>query len=138
MRFSRGTLIPVAVVALSLVSADGVAAKCFGDIRMPGYEYVPGGLVVVPLVDGSILTVEEMDEVDPYSIRSREVTCWNPETGKFGGVGVPVVLIRTKDFVESTIAPIEGHLRGLHARVLRDFYRMATTTKGGEDEPLSH
>ena len=138
MRLSRGTLVPVAVVALSLVSAEGAAAKCSSDIRMPGYEYVPGKLAVVPLVDGSIISIEGMDELDPSNIHSVELTCWNPATGEFGRVGVPVVLVLTKVFVESTRAPVEGHLRGLHARVLRDFYRMATTTKGGEDEPFSH
>ena len=138
MRLSSGTLVPVAVVALSLISAQGIAAKCPGQIQMPGYEYVPG-MEVVPLVDGLILTKEDWDRVDPSNIHSVEVTCWNPATGEFGGgVGVAVVLVLTKSFVEATRAAKEGNLRGLNARVLRDFYRMATTTKGGEDEPLSH
>ncbi len=135
MRLSRTDLRPtwlpltLAVVVLSLISAEGVAAKCFPQILMPGYEYASGRAGFVPLVDGSILTVEGADEVDPSNIHSMEVTCWNPETGGFGVVGVPVVLVLTKDFVESTRAPIEGHLRGLHARVLGDFYRMATTSE---------
>ena len=127
MGLSRGTLVPVAVVAFSLVSAEGVAAKCSGEILMPGYEYVSGKLAVVPLVDGSMITTEAMDEVDPSNVHSVDLTCWNPETGEFGRVGIPVVLVLTKSFVEATRAPIEGHLRGLHARVLGDFYRMATT-----------
>ncbi len=78
MRLSRGTLVPVAVVALSLVSAEGVAAKCSGEILMPGYEYVSGKPAFLPLVDGSIITIEGMDEVDPSNIHWIELTCWNP------------------------------------------------------------
>ena len=118
----------LAFVALSLISAEGLAAKCSPQMWMPGYEYGSDRAGFVPLVDGSIITIEGMDNVDPSNIHSMEVTCWNPETGEFGRVGVPVVLILTKVFVETTRAPVQGHLRGLHARVLGDFYRVATTS----------
>ena len=117
-----------AFVALGLVSAEGVAAKCSGEILVPGYGYEVGKPFIVTLVDGSVVPYG-WPEGDPSNIHSMEITCWNPATDEFGGVGVAVVLILTKDFVESTRAPIEGHLRGLHARVLGDFYRMATTPR---------
>ncbi len=127
----RPTWLPLtlAFVALALISAEGLAAKCSGEIWMPGYEYEEGKPFIVTLIDGSILTTDGMDQVDPSNIHSLEITCWNPATGEFGRVGVPVALILTKSFVEATRAPKEGHLRGLHARVLGDFYRMATTSE---------
>ncbi len=116
MRLSRSTLVPVAVVALSLVSAEGVAAKCSSRIQMPGLEFNDA----VVLLDGSIvpdvgtaasggLTLNEFAEA--FDIEWAELTCWNPTTGEFGGVGVPIWSLHTKSFVESTRAPIEGLLR---------------------------
>ena len=109
-------------VALSLVSAEGIAAKCYRTAQMPGFG--PNDAVV--LLDGSIvpnagsvasggLTMDQLG-IEASDIHSMEVTCWNPETGKFEGVGgVPAVRIRTKGLVESTRAPIEGLLRAQEA-----------------------
>ncbi len=54
MRLSHGTLIPVAVVALSLISAEGVAAKCSPQMAWPGL----GRGVPILIVDGSIVVPE--------------------------------------------------------------------------------
>ncbi len=120
MRLSSGTLVPVAVVALSLASAEGVAAKCSSRIQMPGLEFNDA----VVLLDGSIvpdvgtaasggLTLNEFAEA--FDIEWAELTCWNPTTGEFGGVGVPIWSLHTKSFVESTRAPIEALLRAQEA-----------------------
>ncbi len=127
MRFSRGTLVPVAVVALSLISAEGVAAKCSSRIQMPGLEFndavvlVDGAVVPVRMIE-RILTAEGLlrpqgpDDIDPDDIHSMEITCWNPATGEFdSGVGVPVIRIHTKGLVDATRAPIEGLLRAQEA-----------------------
>ena len=116
MRLSRTHLVPVAVVALSLVSAESAAAKCPSRIQMPGVG--PNGAVVV--VDGSAVVSgsEELDGMDPSNIHSIELTCWNPATGEFGGGGgVPIIRIHSKGLVESTRAPIEALLRAQEAYI---------------------
>ncbi len=54
MRLSCGTLVSVAVVALSLGSAEGLAAKCSPQMAWPGLERG----VPVLIVDGSIMVPE--------------------------------------------------------------------------------
>ena len=110
----------LAFVALSLISAEGVAAKCSSRIQMPGLEFNDA----VVLLDGSIvpdvgtaasggLTLDEFAEA--FDIEWAELTCWNPTTGEFGGVGVPIWSLHTKSFVESTRAPVEALLRAQEA-----------------------
>ncbi len=118
MRLSRTTLVAVAVVALSLISAEGVAAKCSPQIAWPGLE--PGAAIV--LVDGSIVMPgsqeanEGLEEIDPESIHLLEIICWNPETGEFQpGGGVSMIAIWTNGFVDSTRAPIDVLLRAQQA-----------------------
>ena len=114
MRLSRGTLAPVAVVALSLISVEGLAAKCFPQLLMPGL----GPSEAVVQVDGSVVLwgTEELDGMDASVIHSVDITCWNPTTGEFGvGGGIPVIVVMTKHFVESTRAPIEALLRAQEA-----------------------
>ncbi len=116
----HSTLVPVAVVGLSLISADGVAAKCSPQIAWPGL----GLNDAVILVDGSVVLsgVEELDEM-ASDVHSIVIKCWNPATGEFqprGGanvisVGAAVISVWTKGFVESTRAPIEGLLRAQEA-----------------------
>ena len=117
-----GLALPVVVVALSLVSAEGIAAKCPSRIQMPGLAFNDA----VVLLDGSIVpnvglvasgefTVEKLG-IEASDIHSIEVTCWNPATGEFGGgVGVPIIRIHTKGLVDATRAPIEGLLRAQQA-----------------------
>ena len=98
----------LAFVALSLVSAEGVAAKC----------NAPGNPAPFVIVDGSVTpspVVEELPEIDPSNIGWIEITCWNPKTGKFGGGGLPVIRIVTKALAESTRAPIEDLLQAQEA-----------------------
>ena len=114
MRLSRGTLIPVAVVALSLVSAEGVAAKCRPQMTWPGV----GPNEAVVQVDGSVVLwgTEELDGMDASEVHSLTIICWNPATGEIGGGGgLPVIVVMTKHFVESTRAPIEALLRAQKA-----------------------
>ena len=42
-------------VALSLISAEGLAAKCSGELLVPGYGYEVGKPFIVTLVDGSVV-----------------------------------------------------------------------------------
>jgi len=122
-----GLTLPIVVVALSLVSAEGVAAKCPSRIQMPGLAFndavvlVDGAVVPVRMIE-RILTAEGLlrpqgpDDIDPDDIHSMEITCWNPATGEFdSGVGVPVIRIHTKGLVDATRAPIEGLLRAQEA-----------------------
>ena len=122
MRLSRGILVPVAVVALSLVSAEGVAAKCYPQGAWPGFE--PGAPVMMQ--DGSIIGAgmgedyEAYKEVagidDPTDVHSVEFYCWNPATGAFQpGIGVDIIAVWTTRFVESMRAPIEVLLRAQEA-----------------------
>ena len=87
---------------------------------MPGLEFNDA----VVLLDGSIvpdvgtaasggLTLDEFAEA--FDIEWAELTCWNPTTGEFGGVGVPIWSLHTKSFVECTRAPIKGLLRAQQA-----------------------
>jgi hypothetical protein len=110
----------LAFLALGLVSAQGVAAKCSNRMQMPGFAFNDS----VVLLDGSIvpnvgtaasggLTLNEFAEA--FDIEWAELTCWNPTTGEFGGVGVPIWSFHTKPFVESTRAPIEALLRAQEA-----------------------
>ena len=112
--------LPLVVMALSLVAAEGVAAKCPNRMQMPGLAFNDA----VVLLDGSIvpdvgtaasggLTLNEFAEA--FDIEWAELTCWNPTTGEFGGVGVPIWSLHTKSFVESTRAPIEALLRAQEA-----------------------
>ena len=120
MRLSRGTLVPVAVVALSLISAEGVAAKCSREIQMPGFE--PGEPVV--FLDGLFVPngfnvpgeSSALDEVDPDDVLTLRIACWNPATGEVEiSVGVPVILVWTKSVMESTRTPIRDLLRAQQA-----------------------
>ena len=112
----RPTWLPLtlAFLALSLISAEGAAAKCFPQMAWPGLER---GEPVV-LVDGSIGGTgmlegsEALEELDPTSIHSIDIICWNPATGEFQpGGGLNVISISTNRLVESTKAPIEVLLR---------------------------
>jgi hypothetical protein len=114
----RPTWLPLslAFVALTLVFAEGAAAKCTPGATWPGLE--PG--VPVVLVDGSIAATRlrdgerilEEEEIDPSTIHSLEVTCWNPRTGEIGGgVGLNVIAIWTNSLAETTRAPIDALLR---------------------------
>ena len=107
-----GLPLSLVVVALSLVSVEGVAAKCFPQMAWPGLEV---GAPVM-LVDGSIRMTDEIEEIGASNIHSIQLTCWNPTTGEFGArSGVNVFNILTNGFVESTRAPIEGLLRAQKA-----------------------
>ena len=116
-----GLTLPLAVIALSLVSAEGVAAKCSSRIQMPGLEFNDA----VILLDGLIVPDAGLQAsggitfgklgVEASDILWGELTCWNPKTGEFGGVGVPIWSLHTKGFVESTRAPIERLLRAQEA-----------------------
>ena len=120
----RPTWLPLtlAVVALSLVFAEGAAAKCSSRIQVPGLGpnesvlLLDGSIVPSRVVEGQIFA-EGLDEIDPSTIHSVELTCWNPATGEFGGgvVGVPIILVLSKGLVESTRAPIEALLRAQKA-----------------------
>ena len=120
----RPTWLPLtlAVVALSLVFAEGAAAKCSSRIQVPGLGpnesvlLLDGSIVPSRVVEGQIFA-EGLDEIDPSTIHSIELTCWNPATGEFGGgvVGVPIILVLSKGLVESTRAPIEALLRAQEA-----------------------
>ncbi len=62
------------------------------------------------------LATEALDELDPESIFSLEIICWNPESGEFQfGGGISVIAIWTKDLDESTRAPLEVLLRAQQA-----------------------
>ena len=89
-----GLTLPIVIVALSLVSAEGVAAKCPSRLQMPGLAFNDA---VVPL-DGSIvpnaglvasggLTQEKLG-IEASDIYWAELTCWNPMTGEFGADGL--------------------------------------------------
>ena len=142
----RPTWLPLslAFIALSLVSAEGVAAKCGPQMAWPGLErgvpvFIVDGSVMVPemragneapalrapVPRGGTINILEFWPVnvdfpdafdDPSDIHSIEITCWNPETGEIGrGGGLEVIRILTKSFVESTRAPIEALLRAQEA-----------------------
>ena len=111
----KPTCLPLtlAFVALSLVSAEGAAAKCSPELAWPGL----GLNDAVILVDGSVVLsgVEELDEM-ASDVHSIVIKCWNPATGEFqprGGANV--ISVWTKGFVESTRAPIEALLRAQEA-----------------------
>ena len=107
-----GLPLGLAVVVLSLVSAESLAAKCSPQMAWPGLEV---GAPVM-LVDGSLRMANELEEIDPSNIHSIQLTCWNPTTGEFGArTGVNVFNILTNGFVESTRAPIEELLRAQKA-----------------------
>ena len=116
----RPTWLPLtlAVVALSLISAEDAAAKCFPQLAWPGLEQ---GAPVV-MLDGSFvgtgMSGEQagLEELDPSDIYSIDIICWNPATGEFRtGGGVNVISIVTKRLHESTRAPIEVLLRAQEA-----------------------
>ena len=67
---------------------------------MPGY----GGNEPVMILDGVVTEKEHLTEIFASSdIDSLEVTCWNPDNGKFRiAPGVPAILIWTKSFVEAS------------------------------------
>ncbi len=66
--------------------------------------------------DDGVLYSPVLEELDPESILSIEIICWNPETGEIGGGGgLSIIAIWTKGFVESTRAPIEALLRAQQA-----------------------
>ncbi len=57
-----------------------------------------------------------LEELDPESILSIEIICWNPESGEFRfGGGISIIAIWTKGLEESTRAPIEALLRAQEA-----------------------
>ena len=119
MRHSRGTLVPVVVVALSLIFAEGIAAKCSPQMTWPGLKrgepvyIVDGSIFVVPgIMEGN----EGLPELDPSEVHSVEIICWNPATGEFQpGGGVNVIVVWTNGLVESTRTPIEALLRAQEA-----------------------
>ncbi len=120
MRLLRGTHALVAVVAFGLVSAEDAAAKCSSQMTWPGLErgapvlILDGSIVGTGMQarpDDGVLYSPVLEELDPESIHSLEIICWNPETGEFQpGGGVSIIAIWTKGFVESTRAPIEALL----------------------------
>ena len=125
MRLSRSTLVPVAVIALSLIAVETVAAKCSPQMAWPGLErgapviILDGSIVGTGMQarsDDGVLYSPVLEELDPESILSIEIICWNPETGEFQpGGGVSIIAIWTKGLVESTRAPIEVLLRAQQA-----------------------
>ncbi len=103
----------LAFVALSLVSAEGVAAKCGFPIEVPGLARNAGVFVV----DGSVVAAGMMEDqavqaafgsIDPDDIFSFKILCWNPRTGTFGGgPAIGVIAIWTKASLQSTRTPLE-------------------------------
>ena len=98
----RRSLLGAAVLLLasaSLASAATPAWKCSGR-TMPGY----GGNEPVTILNGVVTEKEHLTEIFASSdIDSLEVTCWNPDNGKFRiAPGVPAILIWTKSFVEAS------------------------------------
>ena len=84
-------------------SAATVEWKC-GGRTMPGY----GPNEAVMILDGVVM--EKGETFESADIGSLEVTCWNPDNGKFRiAPGVPAVLIWTKGFVDaSSERPVEA------------------------------
>ena len=94
----------LAFVALSLVFAEGAAAKCYSPMAWPGLE--PGAPVL--MLDGSIIGTgmggenEALAELDPSDIHSIDFICWNPATGEFQpGYGVNIISISTRRLMKS-------------------------------------
>ncbi len=102
-----------AFVALGLVSAEGVAAKCGAPLEVPGLERNSAVFVV----DGSVVAAGMMEDqavqaafgsLGPDDIFSIEILCWNPRTGTFGGgPAIGVWVIWTKASLRLTRTPLE-------------------------------
>ena len=103
----------VAFVALGLVSAEGVAAKCGAPLEVPGLARNSGVIVV----DGSVVDAGMMEDqavqaafgsLGPDDIFSIKILCWNPRTGTFGGgPAIGVWVLWTKASLQSTRTPLE-------------------------------
>ena len=102
-----------AFVALGLVSAEGVAAKCGAPLEVPGLARNSAVIVV----DGSVVAAGMMEDqavqaafgsLGPDDIFSIEILCWNPRTGTFGGgPAIGVWVIWTKASLRLTRTPLE-------------------------------
>jgi hypothetical protein len=100
-------------VALSLVSAEGVTAKCGAPLEVPGLArnsaviVVDGSVVVAGMMEDQAVQ-EAFGSLGPDDIFSIEILCWNPRTGTFGGgAGIGVIAIWTNASLQFTRTPLE-------------------------------
>ena len=103
----------LAFVALSLVSAEGVAAKCGFPIEVPGLArnsaviVMDGSVVAAGMLEDQAVQAA-MNSLGPDDILSVKILCWNPRTGTFGGgPAIGVIAIWTKASLQSTRTPLE-------------------------------